>query len=166
MSETRRAFRSFVWLLVVVVFFSVLNRVAARLTPLQTLNTHLQAHPVQARRWMLLVSGVGMLGTALLLAASALMSEDSAPQAEATPQRGFPLTDTHGMREFKRGCRAGDWRWDRRWWRWLVMAVGSVLLLLGAFGLFVVLGAPVIKLIALAALGYVLVHTIWAFWRA
>ena len=166
MSETRRALRSFVWLLVVVLIFAILNHIAARLTPLQAWDAYLQAHPAQARRWVLLVGGVGMLGAALLLAAPALIRADSAAQAEASPQRGFPLTDADGMREFKRSYHAGDWRRNGRWWRWLVMTAGSVLFLLGAFGLFAVLGAPVVKLIALAALGYVLARAIRTFWRA
>lgn len=166
MSETRRAFRGFVWLAIIIATFAILNSIATRLAPLQILNDYLRAHPARAQQLILLVGGVGTLGAALLLATPVLIRVDDAGGDETPPQQGFPLTDTAGMREFKRACRAGEWRWGRRWWRWLIMAIGSVLLLLGAFGLFVVLGAPVVKLVALAALGYVLVRAIWTFWRA
>jgi hypothetical protein len=46
------------------------------------------------------------------------------------------------------------------------MMLGALALLLGLFGLFVVIGSPGIKFLMLIALGYTLARSVWAFMRA
>jgi hypothetical protein len=68
--------------------------------------------------------------------------------------------------EIKAAWRTGAWRQSRRFRRIFAMAIGALGLLLGGFGIPFVLGTAGIKLLVLAAWGFVLFQLVRGFRRA
>lgn len=101
-------------------------------------------------------------------------SYHSAPMAVARgwrvrlPKRawGAGFSDEISIAQFKEGWRLQLWRDDARWRGLFLMAFGALGMLLGAFGLVVVLAAPGLKLLVGGALLYALVQVARALAKA
>ena len=109
--------------------------------------------------------------------------EVEASIAQARAQRGLPLWSRWFYRHagptlggsfaveaplaaMKQAGRTGAWRHQPVWQLAYLMGLGALLMLVGLFGIGIVLGPPVIRLICAGALAYALVHTAWAFAKA
>jgi hypothetical protein len=68
--------------------------------------------------------------------------------------------------DIKDAWRTGEWRRDSHWRRFYIIAAGATLLVVGMFGIFIVIGPMFIKLIMSGALAYATVRTVWGFARA
>lgn len=66
----------------------------------------------------------------------------------------------------KQAGRTGAWRRHPVWQIAYLMGLGALLLLVGLFGIGIVLGPPLVRLICAGALAYALVRTTWAFVKA
>jgi hypothetical protein len=66
----------------------------------------------------------------------------------------------------KEAWRLGSWRYDRNWRLLFVMALGALLLMLGLFGLFIVIAEPGVKFLMILVLVFALGRTAWGLARA
>ena len=66
----------------------------------------------------------------------------------------------------KEAWRLGSWRYNRNWRLLFVMALGALLVLLGLFGLFIVIAEPGVKFLVILVLVYALGRTAWGLARA
>jgi len=74
--------------------------------------------------------------------------------------------DSFRLTDLKAAWRNGMiWR-DAEWRRRLVTMIGALLLVLGIFGVLIVVGPPWIKVLLAAALLYASVRLCWGMWRA
>ena len=70
------------------------------------------------------------------------------------------------IRTMKQAWRSGQWWRNRAWRTGFLAAFGALCMLLGLFGIFIVLGPPLVRLICAVALLYALGNIIWAVIRA
>ena len=78
--------------------------------------------------------------------------------------RGF--SDEVSIAQFKAAWRQGLWRRDSRWRGIFLMGFGAMLMVLGGFGLVIVLATPGLKLLAGGALLYAVTRTAWLLLKA
>ena len=74
--------------------------------------------------------------------------------------------DAASFREVKAAWRQRAWRASSRWRGFFVIGGGAMLMGLGLFAVFFVIGPPFVKLLVGAAVVYATVRTAWGFWRA
>jgi len=74
--------------------------------------------------------------------------------------------DEASFREVKTAWRQRAWRISSRWRGVFVIAGGAMLMGLGLFAFFFVIGPPFIKVLIGAAVVYAAIRMAWAFWRA
>lgn len=79
---------------------------------------------------------------------------------------GASFSDRFTFREAKDAWRRGAWRTNPRWLSNFVVMLGVMLLTVGLFGTFIVIGPNGVKLLCAAALGYAAVRAIGGFVRA
>lgn len=70
------------------------------------------------------------------------------------------------MRSVKEAYHTGAWRRNPVWQLLFMMAVGAALILFGLFGLPVVTGPPLVRVIGAGAILYAVIRTAWAFYKA
>lgn len=70
------------------------------------------------------------------------------------------------MRSVKEAWHAGAWRRNPVWQLFFIMAFGATLMLFGLFGLPVVTGPPLVRVIGAGAILYAVSRTAWAFYKA
>ncbi len=66
--------------------------------------------------------------------------------------------------QVKEAWRRRAWRYDRTWRIFFAMLFGALLLILGLFGIFVVIGPLFVKLLMAGVLAYFAVRIGWEFW--
>jgi hypothetical protein len=159
---------------------------ADQITPLKQLDAYLKAH---SQPWTGLALGVAAVGLGLLLFVwiswgilrGRPMSQDEAQDfmraSAGQSWVGFaPLGSAAGgittpegiasFHEVKGAFRSGAWLYNPTMRVYCVGAIGLLLLVLGGFGYFVVIGPPAVKLICGGAVVYALGRTAWGFWKA
>jgi hypothetical protein len=184
-----RGFRSFLQTLVTLVVVLFIIAVGELLPPLRAFDAYLRDHPSVEQALLFITAGLAVAGILTLALAQFLPAprppagltrgevEDQSPDIEfredTSEQRGRGRWSIGGgfsgeatFANTKAAWRQGAYRHDRRWRLLFVMMLGALALLLGLFGLFVVIGSPGIKFLMLIALGYTLVRSVWAFMRA
>lgn len=170
-------------LLIVVLFVVALG--AEQITLLRDFDAYLAAHADLKGRLVTGLIGLAVIGGALLIGAQFLPEPRRPPwmsprdTVTLAPPITFVEAHGRGSRWFGRGFageasfaatkeawRTGAWRYSRPWRLLFVMALGAAFLLVGLFGLPIVLGPPLVKLLCAGTLLYALVRATWAFWRA
>ena len=168
----------------------ILALVAEHIQPLQDLDAYLTAHPdtIHWLSWLTLgLTGIGVLllvGTPLVVRVGdesytdEVVDGTTGSDPQPSPQGGLSLyrfrgrqvetsfTDEASLSAVKAAWRQRAWRTSPRWLRFFLMLVGGLFITIGLFGYFAVIGPPVVKLLAAAALVYAGVRTAWAFRRA
>jgi hypothetical protein len=163
--------------------------VGEALPPMRALDDYLDGHPGVTEALVWVTIGMSVVGT-LLLALSQFLPEPRRPkgvsreeaEAQSPPieyseveasaegrwsrSRSRAFSGEASVGAVKEAWRERSWRRDRRWRVLFAMALGAALLVFGLFGLFVVIGEPGVKFLMALVLGYVVVRTAWALWRA
>ena len=75
-------------------------------------------------------------------------------------------SESFRFQELKAAWRTGAVWHDPVWRRRLVTTVGALMLVMGLFGLFVVIGPPWLKVLMSSALFYALARLTWGIWQA
>jgi hypothetical protein len=156
-----------------------------QIKPLKQLDAYLKAHP---QPWMgfslgTVVFGLGLLifawvGWAILTARP--MDEEEAREFMSTSAgltrpklvfggRAVGIKTPEGVASFgdvKNSFRSGAWLTDASMRIFCLGLVGLLLLGLGGFGYFFVIGSPTVKVMCAGVLLYVLGRTAWGFWKA
>lgn len=168
--------RTILW---VVILFS-LALLADQIGPLKQISVYLGQHPrpYTTIAIALAVAGWALLGCSFFLGLwkrGRPMSEEGARQFMQSGReirrfsglavgREFEVETT--FREFKEAIRSGSgWR-DAGWWIIFIGLIGLPLAMYGMFGYFIVIGAPLVKLICAGTLIYATFRTAWSFWKA
>jgi hypothetical protein len=177
-----KAFLRLIGLIAAIFLFALLvDQIAA----LKQLDAYLKAHP---QPWTGLSLGAAVIGFGLLLfvwiswgiLTGRPMDEDEAREFMSTragqprlrrvfggPATGIKTPQgTATFREVKDGFRSGAWLHDARLRTFCVGMVGVLLLALGGFGYFIVIGPPAVKLMCAGVLLYAFGRTAWGFWKA
>ena len=157
-----------------------------QITPLKQLDAYLKAHP---QPWMGLTLGAAAVGLGLLLfvwiswgiLAGRPMSADQAREfmrasagqswaSLASPGKAAGgIATPEGVasfREVKDAFRSGAWLYNPAMRVFCVGVIGLLLLVLGGFGYFVVIGPPAVKVMCGGVAVYAFGRTAWGFWRA
>ncbi len=181
MDRLRRATKSFLQTVLVIFALLVLAVVAEQLPPLRALDAFLKDHRDVERSLQMLTLGMAVVGGLMLIGAqflpaprlSASMSQEEieslSPPIEYSEAKSNWSRSFSGEASFsavKKAWRLRSWRYDRSWRIFFVMMVGALLLAVGLFGFFVVIGPPVVKLFCGGALLYALGRTAWGFRQA
>jgi hypothetical protein len=156
-----------------------------QIKPLKQLDTFLKAHP---QPWIGLSLGAVVFGLGLLLFAwidwgfltGRPMDEEEAREFMST-SAGLTRTKlvfggqavgiktpkgVASFREIKNAFRSGAWLSDAGMRAFCAGLVGLLLLALGGFGYFFVIGSPTVKVMCAGVLLYVFGRTAWEFWKS
>jgi len=160
--------------------------VALAMQQVPLLNAPAQYFKAHAEPWRTAALGTAGVGFALLGVAWASiilrgrpMTDDEARAHMRTgagqphirrvvsgPVRGWRGKETSSLRAVKAAYRDGTWLTDPARRPFGIGVIGLLTACVGLFGVFVVIGPPVVQLICITTLAYVLGRTAWAFWRA
>ncbi|MCC7353492.1 MAG: ABC transporter ATP-binding protein [Anaerolineae bacterium] len=181
MDRLRRATRSLWQTALVISGLLVLAVVAELLPPLQAFDAFLKDRPGVSQFLQILTLGMAILGGLMLVLAQFLPAprhslSTSQDEAESlSPPLEYDEVKSGSSRSFsgeasfsavKEAWRLRAWRYDRSWRIFFVMMAGALLMVVGLFGFFVVIGPPLVKLLCGGALLYALGRTAWGFRRA
>ncbi|HET8721877.1 MAG TPA: hypothetical protein VFM24_07605 [Nitrospira sp.] len=150
---------------------------------------------IQAREWplVLTIGGIGVVGFTLMMGGiiKLLMEQDeslSHAEAEdversvrmsaqpvtwrATSYRVWGRTagrrgsEQFSFRELKQAWKSGAVWQDAVWKRRLITSIGALMMMVGLFGSFVVMGPPWIKILMTGVILYAFSRITWGLWRA
>ena len=139
--------------------------------------------PFLGRFWGAVVVGLGLLvfvWISWLKRSHRPMSEEEAQEFMRTSAsrlnlnrvvlgRAFGITAPEGVatfRQVKDAFRSDAWLRDPYLRVFCVGVIGLLLLVLGGFGYFAIIGPPTVKVICVGVLLYVFGRTAWGFWQA
>jgi hypothetical protein len=180
-----QAFLKWLWQIVIaLVVVFVATVIAESIKPLRDLDTYLNEHTFLSTTLKVITVGMVAIGWALLVFSQFLPAPKWHGGAQTpSPPIAFREKSTQTNRRFsrrfdrsfegeasfsnvKRAWRSRSWRYSREWRLLFLMGLGALLLTVGLFGFFVVIGPPTVKLICGGALIYALVRTVYAFSQA
>ena len=172
----------FIGLIVAIFLFALL---VDQITPLKQFDAYLREH---SQPWVGLTLGAVVVGLGLLVfvwiswlkRSHRPMSEEEAQEFMRTSAsqlnlnrvvlgRAFGITAPEGVatfRQVKDAFRSGAWLRDPYLRVFCVGVIGLLLLVLGGFGYFAIIGPPTVKVICVGVLLYVFGRTAWGFWQA
>jgi hypothetical protein len=183
----RERVRSWLGTLLFLLALLVVAVIAEYIAPLRDIDAYLWLHPAAARGLRILTIGTIVLGGVLMVGTQLVvrvgderpLGEDEVQQEiqeAAGEERSFyrfwgisvgsGFSDEASFHEVKAAWRQGAWLASPRWRRFLLMILGAFMVLYGMLGLFIVIGPPWVKLVAILALFYATLRAAWAFWRA
>lgn len=181
---------SALWLLGALLFIGIGQGLAERSQTLQAADRFLNAH-----RALLLGITIGLAALGFVAFMGAILDliltrgrplsreEIEAMQARALVSRtpvlarasayrftgeaaGAGAHDQWTLGQMKQAWRTRAWRGSRLWKRRFIVCLGVLMLMLGLFGLIIVIGSWGVKLLVALVLSYALIRTAWAVYRA
>ena len=172
--------------------FLLIAALTRSLPPLRRLDDFFRAHQRVFLISLGAAAGVGLVlfiggAVAMVLARGVAMSREEIEELERRMMRlkagpptalswaavrvpkvavGAEVEETATFSEIKAAFRARAWRVNGYWRRFFSMMIGALLLAIGLFGVAVVLGSPVVKLLFAGATLYATIRLLWGFARA
>ncbi len=148
----------------------ILEGIADQIQPLVRLTNDLAERPEPYRTTAIVMAVAGgLLFAASMIVYFVLTREkwQKAIQKGALQVRAdYSAEQILTLHEIKYAYRSGQWLRDRGWIAFSLVVLGALVMMVGLFGLFVVIGTPGIKLLALGLFVYIVARTAWGFAKA